>query len=751
MTERPVTAPEETTRNQFGTFGGVFTPSILTILGVIMFMRTGFVTAEAGILNTVVILLFSKAITFLTGLSISAISTNTEVKGGGAYFLISRSLGPEFGGAIGMTLYLAQAFSVPFYILGFAEALLISSKGTSWHDPIEHNLMWIGMGTAALLFVINVVGAGWAIKAQYFILTVLGLSVLVFLGGAALEFEPSVFEANLSSAYTEPGYDFWVMFAIFFPAVTGIMAGVNMSGDLKEPARSIPKGTLLAIGTGFLIYLLQILVTGGSTPRLSLMQDPYGSLLDQALLGLEFVVVGGVFAATLSSALGSFMGAPRILQALARDHIFPVLRPFGKGSDKGDEPRRGLLLTLLLTLGVLFAAGNDTEGGALNVVASVLSMFFLYTYGMTNLAAFIESFSKNPSFRPRFRQFHWVTALLGTLGCFAATLLIDPTAAIISMLILVGLYVYVERRVLTTTFGDARRGFYYSRARDNIFKLAEQPPHAKNWRPTTLVLTGNPHTRSTLAQYAVWLESGRGLTTLAEVLVGDVHVLLERRREALERLKAYIKERNLRAFAEVMVAPSFDQGTAALIQVHSLGPLKPNVVMLGWPGEGGRIRPFVQTMRLAGELGMSQIVLVEREGRARAGGPQRIDVWWRGHENGSLMVILAYMLTLTFEWSGARIRLLRMVPDEASRQAAHTELHGLAEAARVEADIHVVVGESFAEILATSSGSADVVFLGFSIPDEEGAEAFHDTFTRLLAGLPTTLLVCSSGEADLLA
>lgn len=739
-------AESQTSRNQFGTFGGVFTPSILTILGVIMFMRAGYVTGQAGILSTVLILLISKAITFLTGLSISAVSTNTEVKGGGAYFLISRSLGPEFGGAIGLTLYLAQAFSVPFYVLGFVEALVLT------FPQYKPHFMNIGLASAALLFLITYVGAHLAIKAQYLILTVLLLSIIAFMGGAIADFDLTTLEHNWQPGYTSPEISFWTVFAIFFPAVTGILAGVNMSGDLKDPARSIPSGTLAAIAVGGLVYLAQIVLVGGSTPRLEMVATPYESLLDKAFFGLDFLVVGGVFAATISSAIGSFMGAPRILQALARDGIFPMLRPFAIGSAQGDEPRRGLWLTFGLTLAVIFAAGNDAGGEALNSVATLLSMFFLYTYGMTNLAAFTESFSGNPSFRPRFRFFHWSTALLGALGCVGVTLLIDALWSVAALAILLVIFTYVSRRVLTTTFGDARRGFYYARARDNLLRLGRQPSHPKNWRPTTLVLTGDPNTRLTLASYAVWFASRRGLVTLAEILVGDLHQLLAERRQRQQVLGDYIEQNKLDAFAEVLAAPNLYDGMASLFQAYSIGPIKTNLVVLGWSQKDERAVPFARNLRLIAELGMSQVLVVDH-GLPKEGAAPRVDIWWRGQRNGSLMLILAYLLTLNWEWGNAHLRILRLLGPDDDKEATRREILDLANAARIEVGMHLVEpADSFREVLLEHSADASLVLLGFQPPaTDENALAFHQNYSRLTEGLPTTLLTCSSGDADLLA
>lgn len=734
------TATSNKTKNQFGTFGGVFTPSILTILGVIMFMRSGYVTGQAGLGAAILILVVAKAITFLTGLSISAISTNTNVEGGGAYFLISRSLGPEFGGAIGLALFLAQALAVPFYVLGFVEALVTTVPASADY------FLPIGLGVLSVLFLINLIGAGWAIKTQYVVLTILIVGVGSFLVGGVMDFDTEVARQNWSSAYTGDA-NFWVIFAVFFPAVTGIDAGVNMSGDLKDPERSIPKGTLLAIGVGFLVYLLNIVVSGGSTPRQMLIDDPFGALMAQAG-PMGFAVVAGVFAATLSSAIGSLLGAPRILQALSRDKIFPGLGFFAKGTAEGDEPRRGLWLTFAAGVGILLVAGGGGGGAALNAVAAVLTMFFLFAYGMTNAAAFIEQFSKNPSFRPRFKWFHWSTGLVGGVGCVAAAVLINPVAAIVSLALVTGIYFFISRRRLQESFGDARRGFYYERVRTNLAHLREFAQHPKNWRPTALVLSGNPRTRLTLTRYGEWMGTGRGILTLVNVIEGDIHQKLDEREASRIELETYIKENDLEAYVEVIVAPSFAEGLGVLLQAQSIGPIKPNLVLAGWPGKPRDYGVFARQLRTTRALGMSQVILVDH-GLPEA--PERIDIWWRGHENGSLMALLAYLLKHNWEWSRTKIRLLKMLDEHEPKEQARVRLGTLIEAARMEAEYLILPAGDFQATLHEHSSGADLVMLGFQPPGDEQAEAFHKTYSALVSDLPTTIIVCSTGDVDLLS
>ncbi len=733
--------------NELGTFGGVFTPSILTILGVIMFMRAGFVIGQAGILHALLILLLAKCISSLTSISIAAVSTNTPVAGGGAYFLISRALGPEFGGAIGLALYLAQAVSIPFYILGFTESVVRTfPEATS-------NCRNIALATACILFLIAYVGARWAIKAQYLIMTILGLSIFAFMGGAALHFGGQTLAENWRPDYRIPDMSFWVLFALYFPAVTGIMAGVNMSGDLKDPGRSIPRGTLAAVGVGLLIYGAQIFLCGGAQTRTQLVESSFETLRSQALLGAGFLVVAGVFAATLSSAIGSLLGAPRVLQAVARDGVISQLRFFGRGAAGRDEPRRALWLTLGIALTIILWAGGDSGGGAFNVLASVVTMFFLYTYGMINLAAFVESFSGNPSFRPRFKYYHWLPAVLGALGCASTAFLIDPTSAVLAAVLVVLFYAYLRRRVLQVRFGDARWGFAYTRLRNNLLRLSRMPVHPKNWRPTLLVLEGNPKERPTLATYALWIGSDRGIVTLARVLVGDPAEIERLRKPATDQLNHFLDQSGFQALTSVVVSEDLDEGLTSLLKGHPLSPLRPNTVMMGWSSNPERAAAFLHHLNTVRRLGMSLILLDDRNLSSESL-TRRIDVWWRGQENGYLMMLVAHLLTLNWEWSRAKVRLLRLIRDEAGREPSREALKELVNKARMDAQAEVVVSEDpLPQVLERHSGDASVVILGFKVPEDSEGEAFRFQmhFERMLSRLPPTLLVSSSGEADVLA
>jgi amino acid transporter len=732
--------------HQFSTFAGVFTPSILTILGAIMFLRAGYVVGEAGILNAILILCAAEVISLLTAISMSAVATNTPVAGGGAYFLISRALGPQFGGAIGLALFLAQALSVPFYTLAFTNSLILRfSSLASWFLPIA-------LGTATLLFVVNLISSGAAIRIQYIVMTMLALAIASFLGGAMARFDPALFQANFGPAYTRPEVGFWFVFAIYFPAVTGILAGVNMSGDLKDPARSLVRGTMLAIAVGFLVYLLQMILCGGSQQRADLLERPFETLADHALWGTWYLVVVGVFAATISSAVGSYLGAPRVLQALARDRIFPILGVFGRGSKGKDEPRLGLALTLILTFGTILLASGSESMAAFDVIAAIVAMFFLATYGMINLAAFVESFGANPSFRPRFKFYHWTTSLVGFVGCLVVMILIDTLAALVAILVVAGIYVFLSRREFRSAFGDARRGFQYSLAVRALQKLRWMTPHAKNWRPTFLVLAGSTQRHMTLIQYAVWMEGGRGLVTAAQVISGDLEAFAARVESLRSAMETYFQNNALAVFPEVVFAENVDEGIRTLAQSHSIGPLKPNTVLFGWPRSAERADVIFRHVWSIAALGKSVVIVVDKGLPPEQQRQRRIDIWWRGQKNGSLMATLAHLLAQNWQWRDSRIRILRVIGDEAGRQSSRQAIRELVEATRIRAEPRVIVStDSFSNVFRSHSTKADVIFLGLQPPGDESAEHVYQRLTALLSDMPTTILVHSSGEADVFA
>lgn len=716
-------------------FGGVFTPCTLTILGVIMFLRFGYVVGQAGIFGTVAIIAAATLITVLTTLSLSAIATNTEVKGGGVYYLISRSLGVEFGGAIGLVFFMAQAISVAMYVIGFSEAVVAS---------ILPQASTAAVATACNLFVFGCVylGAGWTIRLQYFILAILLASLGSFYFGAIPAFDPTVFKANLSSNFVG-GETMFTMFALFFPAVTGIMAGANMSGDLKDPARSIPAGTLLAILFTSSIYLSLALLMGGAQTSDVLANLDGKSLVIADLSAIPFLITAGVIAATLSSALGSMMGAPRILQAFAKDNVFPALRPFAVGGGQTNEPRRATALTFVISQAAILLIAD------LNSIAPLITMFFMLTYGLLNVATFYEAITKNPSYRPRFRYSHWITSLAGAFGCLGVMFLIDWLWASIAIFGMGGLYLYISQKQVETRWGDLQRGLLFERTRKNLLKLEKELHHPKNWRPIILALSGASWERPHLAVYGHWFTAGHGVLTLGYVIQGEVENRLERLVSQERILYGFIQDQKLEAFPAVVVAPTIPAGMESLVQTHGLGALRPNTVLIGWPTDPQKAEAFSTTLRSIDSLERSVVAMrfneSALEANSRAVPLGTIDVWWRGHQNGELMLLLAHLLAQNPEWRSRPIRLLRMIENEAGREEVQKHLEVLIDQSRIVATAHVVVSENAAAGIQRTSRSAAIVFLGLPVPDEGYAEEFYQRMSDLSGDLSRVVFVKSVG------
>ncbi|MCA8980403.1 MAG: amino acid permease [Planctomycetes bacterium] len=721
----------ENAPGRFGTFGGVFTPCTLTILGVIMFLRFGQVVGNAGVWIAVGIVIFSKAITTLTALSLSAIATNTKVKGGGAYFMISRSLGAEYGGSIGVVFFLAQAVSVAMYIVGFTEAAI------STFPALEEHGVWIATITNAVVFICVFIGAGWTIKVQYGILAVLLLALVSFTVGGFMHFDAELLQANMISGFSL-GESPFTMFALFFPAATGIMAGANMSGDLRDPARAIPSGTLGAIGFTGLIYIGMAVLLGGVADRATLL-DNNMIVRDTALWPV--LVTAGIFAATLSSAIGSMMGAPRILQALARDRIFGTLTPFAVGSGAANEPRRAVVVTFLIAQGGIMV-------GDLDLIAPIITMFFMVTYGYLNLATFKESYTRNPSYRPTFRYTHWSMALLGTIACGGVMILMEPQWAMIAVVFMALLHWSISRRSVRTSWGNVHGGASFERARKELIRLEASDYHAKNWRPAILAFSGGAGTRVRMAAFGNWLCAGRGILSLAQVITGDVEDLVERRAGQERVLRKFIREQGFLAFPAVVVSADRHSGFEALVQCHGLGAFRPNTVLAGWSSDLDQAEDFIDTLRTAARLGQNVLLCSTADGEDPLRIPGgTIDVWWRGKDNGPLMVLLAHLLVQNPAWRDHTLRLLRVVANEDAEQETERHLRELLETARIRAEVDVIIDPDPIAAIHRTSENAAVTFLGFQLPPEDQDPAdFLAHSEELLSELGTVFLVWSTGE-----
>ena len=712
-----------------GTFGGVYTPSILTILGVIMYLRFGWVVGNVGLLGSLAIVTLANAITFLTSLSICTIATDRVVRTGGAYYMISRSLGIEAGGAVGVPLYFAQAISVALYTIGFAESVVAVFPAL--------NQQLVAFVTTVAVAILALTSASLAIRAQYFIMAAIAFSLICFAFGSPL---PDV-EVALWTSDREP---FWAVFAVFFPAVTGIMAGVNLSGDLEDPVKSIPRGTLAATITGYVIYMILPLLLSFKANPDALVSD--NNIMETLSLWGPAILMG-IWGATLSSAIGSVLGAPRVLQALARDGVLPNwMRFVGKGSGADDEPRIGTWVTLVVALGAV--ALND-----LNLIAPVLSMFFLTTYLVLNVVALIEGFLQSPSFRPSF-QIHWIWSLFGAVGCLAVMFLIDAIATVVAAILVLGLYFWLQRRELETAWGDVRRGLWMALLRAGLYQIGNDDP--KNWRPNLLVMSGAPNRRWSLIQLANGLTHNRGIVTICSVLPrgsrGD-----DQRVSVEQLLRDYLYKRGVQALVRVVTAADPFDGAYQLVEAYGLGKLVPNTVLLGNSEDPERRSQYCDLIRKIHGGERSLIILRESDDEPAFGRRRRIDIWWGGlQNNGGLMVLLAYLLRTDLEWQRAKIVLKLMVPDDAASKAAQANLDDLVGQLRMDLKSQILIGgdRPFPEVLHESSADADLVMLGLASPlvdsfcNPDDYTDYFSKFQHNTKRLPTTLFVLAAPQFD---
>jgi len=705
----------------------VFTPSILTILGVIMYLRFGWVIGQVGLVGSLVIVTLSTSITFVTALSVAAIATDQRVRTGGAYYMISRSLGIETGGAVGIPLFLAQGLSVALYTVGFAESV------TDAFPALDTRL--IGVVVTAGVAALAVTSARAAIRAQYFIMAAIALSLLSLLLGSAI---PGVEVQGMGAPDVAPSQPFWAVFAVFFPAVTGIMAGVNMSGDLENPGRSIPRGTFAAIGVGYLIYMALPLVLALRVDTASLLSQP---LVMRRISIWGDAILLGVWGATLSSAVGSILGAPRVLQALARDGILPRrLRWLGRGSGPEDTPRAGTIATLAIALVAVWF-------GNLNVIAPILTMFFLTTYGVLNVAAGVERFLGSPSFRPVFRV-PWIVSLLGAAGCVAVMFLINEAATIVAAVLVVGIFVWLERRGLEAAWGDVRRGVWMALTRAGLLQLRAASGDPRNWRPHFLVLAGSPTRRWHLIELAAdFSHHNKGLLTVATVLTEE-SVAHDRKRAMERHVQEYLGRRGIDGLVRVISAPDPFLGTETLVEAYGLGPLVPNTVLLG-DSQREQLRPRYCAMVEHFWKSRRNVVIVRDADRVGFGERKRVDIWWGGLQgNGALLMILGYLLRTSLTWQGADVRIKMIMPTPTAAEQARANLVRVLHRTRtgLVPEILVAHDRPFPEILHESSAEADLILMGMARPEGHDFAAYYQGLQARTMGLPATVFVLAAED-----
>lgn len=722
MAQKPTEVPVK-----FGTFKGVFTPSLLTILGVIMYLRFGWVVGEAGILGAIVVVLLAHVISITTGLSISSIATNRSVKAGGDYYMISRSLGLPIGGAIGLTLFLALAISTSLYLVGFSEAFL-----AAFH--LENTLFMkrlVGSVACVLLTALTFFSTSLALKVQYGVLAAIALSLISLFAGAT----PSVTPSAVPLWFGEGTASFEMVFAVFFPAVTGFTAGVAMSGDLKDPRRAIPLGTMTAIGVGLLVYLAIPVYLG-------LVVDPQ-QLRDDPMIWLKIawsptLVIAGIFAATLSSALGSVMGAPRYLQALAQDRVVPAF--LGRGHGPLNEPRLGTIVTFMIAeTGILV--------GELDLLARLITMFFLASYGFACLASGLQTWSSIPSFRPSFRVPAWVS-FLGAAVCLGIMFKLDATAMAGASLVMIGLFLYLRRREEEAEGFDIWHGFWTAVVQKGLLVLNQRKGNGKSWKPNVVVFGGNPSERPHLTRIANSLFADRGLLTYFCLIKGDILTEHEKLAQTEVFVAKGVQALAPRMMSRVIVTHHLYEGILHATHAYGFAGLLPNTMLMGWAEDAESPTDFVALLRRLSALDRNQLFL-RHDSLRSFGNKRRIDIWWGGRErNGQLMMLLAYFLTCADDWEGATIRLNVIVPSESQLGNVRTRLRQWLDETRLPGELNLILHrEAPALTMRRVSAQADLVLLGLREP-REGEDDFLSPINAMLEGLGSVLLVRASSRFD---
>lgn len=666
---------------RFGIWDGVFARCLLNIFGVIMFLRLGYIMGKTGLVWGMVLIVTCCGLTLITTLSLSAICTNGDVGAGGAYFMISRALGPQIGGSIGILFGLGNAVGIALYLVGFAETVVGMAQDLESDFTLigggEWDLRIYAIVSCILILILCLNGVDWVIKVQLGLLGLLVLSILSVIVGMFTRPTGSGFHGPSESVFSDnvdapDDFDvgvFFEMLGIFFPAVTGIMAGANISGEISDPHRAIPFGTIYAVVVSCGVYMLLGCVLVWSVDRFTLIDD----LLIMTRVSLwSPLIYAGIYAATISSAIASLVGAPRILQAVARDNLFPKLAFFGVGHGPNDEPWNGYIFSFIVAIGCILI-------GDLNLIAPLITGFFMISYALINMACFIASYSESPGWRPSFKYYHPILAAIGFIGCLLFMFLMNWYYALATLFLGAVLYKYLDVKQPDVNWGSAIEAQKYQAALSKMNALARTKEHVKTYRPQVLVLSGQPSERLGLVQFSVMLEKAKGMLLFGNVRVSDVKDRLNPKTQ--QELRSFMVERQqvpeevskISAFYELLMADSLDSGARSLMQLSGLDKLRPNIVLMGykhsWNQRGkdeteqtalnDDVKTYVDIMRDALFYGMGLMVLRNHMKLADPHGQYNgtIDVWWL-QDDGGLSVLIPHLLSIHRQWENATLRIM---------------------------------------------------------------------------------------------
>lgn len=706
-----VLGQSDTKPKRYGTFEGVFKPTLLTILGAIMYLRVGWVVGNAGFVGGILVILAAVSITLATGLSLASIASNTRLEAGGPYGMIAKALGIEVGGAIGIPLFLCQAFAVAMYVFGFREGWL---NIFPQHSPVV-----VDFAVFLLVFTIASIGASWAFRIQYLVMLAIAISLISIFASPVFwqsQQDLILFGDFPGSSETEfAGISFWGVFAVFFPAVTGIMSGVNMSGELKNSRINIPRGTLSAIGVSSIVYfaLCYWVAKVGSPEELL---NNYTIAIDKALW--QPAVLLGLLAATFSAALSSLVGAPRILVALAQDGVIPQDKWIAKLSASG-EPRRAIFLSSLFVVGALMLRD-------LNAIAPLITMFFLITYAALNLVVLLESRLGLMNFRPTFKV-PTIIPLYGFGSCLFAMLVIDPRFSFIATIVVLFIYFQLAKKPDSPRFaGDVRSGIFEAIALWGAKKTSEiDSNNFRAWRPTLLVPLEN--WSQLLGEFRLLLDlcQPEGSIQLLGLAEDDNLADFDQR---LRKLVAAFRRKGIFTTHSILKTANSAEGIAIVLQSSQSTFFRPNILFLKVPEQSTDWQQtqslLIEAQRL--EMGVMLFGLHPLAGMGRV---EVINVWLTPQledlpfaskiHKGNLNLTILMALRLHRSWQGS-LNLITVVADTEQVKAAQQYIEELRDLCRVphRAKTFVLVGE-FADCL-TQAPQSDMDFMGLTLePDFE--------------------------------
>ena len=699
---------------KFGTLP-VFLTALSTILGAVLFLRFGWAVGQVGFLGTIGIIVLGHLITIPTALAVAEIATNHKVQGGGAYYIISRSFGFNIGGAIGIALYLSQAISIAFYVIAFSEAFtpVFEWIHTNWGIEITDK-RFVSIPMMGLLSILMLTrGANVGMKALYIVVAVLFLSLLSFFMGAPIE-EGVSYELNTTIANNS---GFFFVFTIIFPAFTGLAAGLGLSGDLKEPQKSIPRGTIWATVIGMLVYMLAAYKLAISAPAEELVGD---QLIMQRIAIWGPIIPVGLAAASLSSALGSVIVAPRTLQALGYDNILPASglnRWISKGKKKDNEPVNASLISIII--GFVFVGI-----GELDFVAEIISMIFIFTYGAICMISFLEHFAADPSYRPTFRS-HWAISAIGMILSFWVMFKMNSLYAAGSLLIVTFIYYLINLSQPNKKGGFEKlfKGviFQLSRGLQLISQRAGSQETKGEWRPFAICISENTFKRRSAFDLMRWLSYKYGFGTYIHYIPGMLNKkTTDESIRVLDRLLNLSKGSKSRVYLDTIISPSYTSAIAQTIQLSSISGRNNNMILFEFSrSEPESMDVILDNLNLI-ESSYFDIGILNTSYKG-FGYHKEIHLWISSHDfqNATTMILLAYIILGHPDWKKGLIRIFTVYPKSAG-ETEREQLLQLIKSGRLPIspqNVQIINSEEEnhrADTIARYSSDADLCIVGLS-------------------------------------